>query len=144
MSCASVLILLTGVAAADTPVRQPWGPSAGLQQGNALASVVSVYRNHLWQRVPKLLLVEVRAGHSCCCTRCELRSKLSTGSRGRFFRTACVSWKHSFRVCAFAGGSGFGAVGGQCLHGASLQVGLPNPIAPLEYGNVLAHLQPIA
>lgn len=44
----------------ETPARQPWGASAGLQQGSALASVVSVYRNDLWQRVPKLLLVEVR------------------------------------------------------------------------------------
>lgn len=50
-------------AAADTPPRQPWGLSAGLQQGSALASVVSVYRNHHWQRVPKLLLVEVRMEH---------------------------------------------------------------------------------
>lgn len=43
----------------EAPLRQPWGASAGLQQGSALASVVSVYRNDLWQRVPKLLLVEV-------------------------------------------------------------------------------------
>lgn len=49
--------------ATDAPLRQPWGASVGLQQGSALASVVSVYRNDLWQRVPKLLLVQVRI---CC------------------------------------------------------------------------------
>ncbi|CAM9198985.1 unnamed protein product, partial [Ectocarpus sp. 12 AP-2014] len=39
-------------------MRESPGPSAGLQQGSALASVVSVFRNDLWQRVPKLLLVK--------------------------------------------------------------------------------------
>lgn len=51
----------TTTATTDVPPRQqrPWGPNVGLQQGSALASVVSVYRNNLWQRIPKLLLVEV-------------------------------------------------------------------------------------
>lgn len=58
--CVCLFVIVFHAAAADKPLRQPWGPSAGLQQGSALASVVSVYRNHRWQRVPKLLLVEVR------------------------------------------------------------------------------------
>lgn len=48
--------------ASDTPpaIRNPHGVNVGLQQGNALSYFVAVYRNGLWQRVPQLLLVEVR------------------------------------------------------------------------------------
>ncbi|CAM9550109.1 unnamed protein product, partial [Sphacelaria rigidula] len=42
----------------DIPIRKSWSTWAGLQQGSALASVVSVCRNDLWQRVPVLLLVK--------------------------------------------------------------------------------------
>lgn len=45
--------------AGDTPVRPAWVPTVGLQQGSAFASIVSVYRNGMWQRIPKLLLAEV-------------------------------------------------------------------------------------
>ena len=58
----------------ETPLRQPWGASAGLQQGSALASVVSVYRNDVWQRVPKLLLVEVSHNVTTCTLRLAPRN----------------------------------------------------------------------
>lgn len=60
------------LGASDTPQRNPHGVNVGLQQGNALSYFVSVYRNGLWQRVPKLLLVEVRCGAvECGAVRCD-------------------------------------------------------------------------
>ncbi|CAM9109976.1 unnamed protein product [Choristocarpus tenellus] len=40
------------------PSRHSRGQAVGLHQGNSLATVVPVYRDGLWQRIPKLLLVE--------------------------------------------------------------------------------------
>ncbi|CAM9806959.1 unnamed protein product, partial [Ectocarpus sp. 8 AP-2014] len=114
--------------ATDPPMRESSGPSAGLQQGSALASVVSVFRNDLWQRVPKLLLVEgdivaLMGGDKAPCLAEVLRFEAEDDaippgvSVDGASATDCsaATGKPGQRPWVFHG-TGFKVVGGQDIH----------------------------